>query len=274
MSSKEEWDEDLDYEDNCPPEVTSPTAFATIPRWLYRIGISDRAFKLYCILAQMQGSRGKESHPSRATLVRMTGSSVRSVARALAELEEWGAIKIVERFRPDGGRASSSYVIYYHNPVENEPGTWTDTPLTTPQGHQWPTPLGHEWPMPRVTGGLPKNNNLSEEEPNLKNKVSSPTATPPRTRSSRKDEPKVLSQEDTDALIEKWEHRWPIETINRHIERALNHTASRKAINLRRYVDTWLRKQEEYDFKVPGQQASGKGIPLVSDRVSATDWDL
>jgi len=272
MSSKEEWDEDLDYEDNCPPEVTSPTAFATIPRWLYRIGISDRAFKLYCILAQMQGSRGKESHPSRATLVRMTGSSVRSVARALAELEEWGAIKIVERFRPDGGRASSSYVIYYHNPVENEPGTWTDSPLTTPQGHGWPTPRGHGWPMPRVTGGLPKNNNLSEEEPNLENKVSSPTATPPRTRSSRKDEPKVLSQEDIDALVAKWEHRWPIETINRHIEDSLNHVASRKAINLRMYVDRWLRRQEGFENKTA--QPGSKGIPLVSDKVSETDWDL
>jgi len=263
-------EDEQDYEEESPPEVTSPTAFSTIPRWLFRTKISDRAFKIYCILAQMQGSRGKESHPSRNTLVRMTESSTNSVARALKELCDIGAIQIIERFRADGGRASSSYIIYYSHPAyEQAPGMWTDGAIEHEDvmcdGTPRPStahPLGHPRPTPWATGGLPKKNNHIEEQPKEK-KVASPSA--------RSTQPRSLPEKDIASLKEKWAHRWSSPVIERHIENALNHTASRKAIDLKRYVDNWLRNQEKYDW--PKGATPVRPIPLATAKVAPTDWD-
>jgi len=59
--------------------------------------------------------------------------------------------------------------------------------------------------------------------------------------------------------------------IERHIENALNHTASRKAIDLKRYVDNWLRNQEKYDW--PKGATPARPIPLATAKVAPTDWD-
>lgn len=258
--------EDEDYQDgfdNEPPELTSSSAYATIPQWLHMSGISDRAFRIYCILAQMQGSRGNDAYPSKATLMRMTRSSKMSVIRAMKELETCGAITSIERFRKDGGQMSSSYVLHYDNKViQSTMGRWTDEPPLYPRV----APRGPEGLMGETLGGLMgathKKNHI-EKEPEKKVVASaSPTA-------RKRGQPRPFSDADRTALHEKWGAK--VKNLDAIIESAMNHSASLKAINTKTYVDGWIRR--DYERRPDIRLATKRGIPDSGHKISAADWD-
>ena len=73
--------------------------FALVPEWVIDLKISNSAFRLYAILARYADYNTHRAFPSRETLAERMGASVKTVERAVAELQEVGAIKRENRGR-------------------------------------------------------------------------------------------------------------------------------------------------------------------------------
>lgn len=72
-------------------EHPSREPFAMVPEWLLDAAVSDRAIRLYAVLARYGGADGG-AYPLRRTLAERLGCSTASIARALRELVDVGAI--------------------------------------------------------------------------------------------------------------------------------------------------------------------------------------
>lgn len=68
-------------------------------------------------------------YPGQATLARMTGASVRTVGRALADLEEQGLLSREQRRRKDGFRSSDRFVLH----IDRSPAHTSQSQVT--EGH-------------------------------------------------------------------------------------------------------------------------------------------
>jgi hypothetical protein len=66
--------------------------FAIIDEWLLDLDISDRAVRLYAVLARYADSETHKAYPSRETLAERLRCSTKSVDRAAQELVESGAM--------------------------------------------------------------------------------------------------------------------------------------------------------------------------------------
>jgi hypothetical protein len=66
--------------------------FAIIDEWLLDLDISDRAVRLYAVLARYADSETHKAYPSRDTLAKRLRCSTKSVDRAAQELVESGAM--------------------------------------------------------------------------------------------------------------------------------------------------------------------------------------
>lgn len=85
--------------------------YGRVPRNLLRNPqISDRAVRLYGLLDDFAGVDGA-AFPKRALLAGACRCSVSAVAKALAELEQWGFIQRTPRFRQDGSQTSTLYTL-------------------------------------------------------------------------------------------------------------------------------------------------------------------
>lgn len=120
-----------------------------IPNAVLRcIGLSARAKLIFGRLCQYAGENG-EAFPSYRSLAREVGVERRCAIKAVRELEEFGLIKTVSRWRNDGGPASNVYVFLWHEifqqsaaPVssgaqnDTRGGGQNDTTLRCSNGHQ------------------------------------------------------------------------------------------------------------------------------------------
>lgn len=80
--------------------------YGMVPEWvIVHPGLSDRAFRLYVLLARY-GSSPDDCFPSVATLADRLGVSAVTVQRGLRELVAAGCVTVVPRF--DGGRQTSN----------------------------------------------------------------------------------------------------------------------------------------------------------------------
>jgi hypothetical protein len=74
--------------------------FATVPEWLLRAPISDRAKTLYAVIQRFGNSSGARM-PGRAELAAwLNNCSKSSISRAIAELEDVGALRVSRSFAP------------------------------------------------------------------------------------------------------------------------------------------------------------------------------
>jgi hypothetical protein len=71
--------------------------FAIIDEWLLNLDISDRAVRLYAVLARYADSETHKAYPSRATLAERLRCSTASVDRAALELVDAGAMTKKQR---------------------------------------------------------------------------------------------------------------------------------------------------------------------------------
>ena len=99
--------------------------YAVIPEWVLSSAISDRAIRLFAVLARYVGTH-EAAWPSRKTLGEKINCSVSSVDRAVVELESIGAVKTEERRRENGSK-TSSYFYLWPNITRD-----VDTALTSP----------------------------------------------------------------------------------------------------------------------------------------------
>lgn len=88
--------------------------FAIVPEWLIdHPDLSDRAVRLYAVLARVAGSRGS-AWPGRKTLAARLRCSPSALDRALRELREAGAVTVTARTSATGRRTSNLYRLHLH----------------------------------------------------------------------------------------------------------------------------------------------------------------
>jgi len=86
--------------------------FAIIDEWLLDLDISDRAVRLYAVLARYADSETHKAYPSRGTLAERLRCSKASVDRAAQELVDVGAMKKKQRHN-----SSVVYTLQVSSPV-------------------------------------------------------------------------------------------------------------------------------------------------------------
>lgn len=72
--------------------LTAEIRFSIIPEWITYADISDKAIRLYSVLARYADNQTHEAFPSRETLAERMNCSAKSVDRATSELIKLGAI--------------------------------------------------------------------------------------------------------------------------------------------------------------------------------------
>ena len=97
-----------------------------------------------------------------------------------------------------------------------------------------------------------------------------PSATKPKAR-----KPKPVNEEFIASMVAEWSVRLGGEqAIRDEINDALNHTASKKAIDKRRYIQTWLRRADEFKRSPRnGHAANGGAVNGKPPSPRTWDWD-
>jgi len=148
---------------------------AIIPEWVLDAAISDKAVRLYLVLARYGGT-SQARFPSRPTIAARLGCDTKTVDRAMKELVDIGAVQVTPRFRENGGRSSNAYKLLVEPPgwagagdtgdpgeaaemspaIEDSVNTPTDTPSLTGQGAADPsTAILRAWWDELVAAGEP-----------------------------------------------------------------------------------------------------------------------
>lgn len=111
--------------------TTDTGPFAIIPEWLLDADVSDRAIRLYAILARYADHNG-EAFPSRKKLAERLKCSVDSVDRAKEELIRVKALIVEARHGEEGGQRSNLYIVARLRPGGRRAAA---TPLGTGAAH-------------------------------------------------------------------------------------------------------------------------------------------
>ena len=91
-------------------QISADIRFSIIPDWLVNSPVSDRAVRVYAVLAGFADNETLTAFPSRGLIAKRVNTSVKSVDRALKELLDFGAIESEKRIK-DGVYQSSLYTI-------------------------------------------------------------------------------------------------------------------------------------------------------------------
>ena len=118
-------------------EVTADIKFSIIPEWVLDSGCSDKAIRLYAVLARYADNDRLTADPGRGTLAKRMGCHRATVDRAVEELEALGAITKTRRV--EGGKYQSSlYTIRRTDPSRTDAPSRTHA--TTPVAPVQPPP--------------------------------------------------------------------------------------------------------------------------------------
>ncbi len=103
--------------------------FGRVPTWLLDEPVPDRAVRLFALLTRYADQEGR-GYPGRRTLAERLRCSVDSVDRALRDLVDAGAVRVVERWDGDGdgGQLTNDYHLLEHR----DPGRTGAAPPAAP----------------------------------------------------------------------------------------------------------------------------------------------
>jgi hypothetical protein len=113
--------------------VTSDIKFSIVPEWMIDSGCSDKALRLYVVLARYADNDTLTAYPGRGTLAKRMGCHRASVDRAVEELVRLGAITKHVRVS-DGKYQSSLYTIRRIAPSRTH-ATTPVAPVQPPPSH-------------------------------------------------------------------------------------------------------------------------------------------
>jgi hypothetical protein len=113
--------------------VTSDLKFSMVPEWLIDSGCSDKALRLYVVLARYADNDDLTAYPGRGTLAKRMGCHRASVDRAVEELIALGAVTKQRRVS-DGKYQSSLYTIRRIAPSRTH-ATTPVAPVQRPPSH-------------------------------------------------------------------------------------------------------------------------------------------
>jgi hypothetical protein len=77
--------------------ITADIKFAILPEWVLAADISDRAVRMYAILARYADNETLQAFPSRETLAKRAGCNAKAVTKAVEELVAIGAVTKTHR---------------------------------------------------------------------------------------------------------------------------------------------------------------------------------
>jgi len=107
---------------NNPPGSEPDGTYAVIPKWIIRSGkrLSANAIATYVTIMSYADNATKKAHPARETIAEDMGVSVPTVARAIKELKDFGALKTDPDQKKNrvGGYSSSRYTLAFYEPFE------------------------------------------------------------------------------------------------------------------------------------------------------------
>lgn len=105
--------------------------FSIVPEWVIDANISDRAVRVYALLARYADSETLQAFPSRETLAKRARCHWRSIDRAIDELVKLGAITKTHRKHGDSYQ-SNIYTLRRVLPGMSLPTDNTDKKVLTP----------------------------------------------------------------------------------------------------------------------------------------------
>lgn len=163
-------------------KVKADHYFAMIPEWVLYGNISCQAVRVFGCLHRFANSQTAKCHPSRATIARLCGISIKSVDRALNELIDCGAVTSKRRWLDSEGEITENPA-HGVEPTSNE---YTIS-MTTP---------GADLTPPRVNLTLPQGK--SDATPRDKNDIQT------KAILNQSQEPEISSSSKDDGFTEFW----------------------------------------------------------------------
>ena len=80
--------------------------FSIVPEWILDAGLSDRAIRIYALIARYADNETLQAFPSRETLAKRANCHVKTVDRAIRQLVEVGALQKSHRIYGDAYRSN------------------------------------------------------------------------------------------------------------------------------------------------------------------------
>lgn len=120
--------------------IDTDLRFSIVPEWVLDAKVSDRAIRIYSILARYADNETLQAFPSRETLAQRAHCSAKAVTKAIHELVAIGAVLKQHRKHGDSYQ-SNLYTLRRVGPISTLPRD-TDDPT-----------LGSDLTPPRVTDG-------------------------------------------------------------------------------------------------------------------------
>jgi hypothetical protein len=177
-------------------EVTTDLRFSIVPHWIIKHDISDRALRLYSVLAGFADSETNQAFPGRTRLSKDLRCSLKSVDRAVSELEAIGAIRKKQRVK-DGHYQSSLYTVVRIDPASGvTPPRVTDDATPRQDGRDPVSPVTH---ITRTT------------EQELKNNIAKKATRMPADWQPDK------------KTVTEWPTKWPTLSLNAELEAFTDH---------------------------------------------------
>ena len=119
--------------DSLDDQVTTDLKFSMVPEWLIDSGCTDKALRLYVVLARYADNDDLTAYPGRGLLAKRMHCHRSSVDRAVEELIDLGAITKQVRF-VEGKYTSSLYTIRRIAPSRTH-ATTPVAPMQRPSSH-------------------------------------------------------------------------------------------------------------------------------------------
>ena len=111
--------------------INADVRFSIVPEWVLYANVSDKAVRLYTILARYADNETLEAFPSRELLAQRANCHAKSVDRAIQELAEIGAITKTHR-KSGNGFQSNVYTLRRVPPQMSPPRDTGDEGVGTP----------------------------------------------------------------------------------------------------------------------------------------------
>ena len=202
--------------------VTTEVRFSIVPEWILDADISDRAVRIYGILARYADSETLEAFPSRQTLAKRAHCHIKSVDRAIEELEKIGALKKSHRKIGDS-YASNLYVLRR---------------VVTPES------LGRDTAVSRV--GTPESLGRDTSVHLTRTIELEPEKQEPLSRSKPKN---ADDYEPSEKIRNTFDADWPGLRLDLELEKFKDYHASKGSTfkDWDRAFKTWLRKASEWN---------------------------
>lgn len=208
-------------------EIRLERRFAIIDEWLLDLDISDRAVRLYAVLARYADSETHKAYPSRDTLAKRLRCSTKSVDRAAQELVESGAMTKHHRH--------NSSIVYT---------------LQVVQGGRHQSPGGSSRVSRGVDTGveLTRTTELEPEELEPQNYID-------HKKSLNRNHRLPENWYPSERLLEMFAHKWPDVDRDFEIDQFINywHAEGKTKADWDRAFQVWMNRAEQRGK--PRQQA-------------------